>query len=106
MLSDPYLIILGLIFLVMLVQVWSVQRVEKRQKHTDTHIITRDKVIDDNTAYNMRSEDIHRTIAVSLNRLDSLLVEKGVSETLILADLIVRGTPETKPTTDALPSVE
>lgn len=105
MLSDPFLIILGLILLVMLVQVWSVQRVEKHQKQMKAHIITRDKVIDANTADRLRANDIYSTIAVSLNRLDSLLVEKGISETLILADLIVRSAPQTTPTTDALPSV-
>ena len=104
MLSDPFLVILCLILLVMLVQLWSVQRVERHQKVMKDHIITRDKVIDVNTASRLADADIHRTIAVSLHRLDSLLVEKGVSETLILADLIVRDT--TDETTGALPPVK
>ncbi len=102
MLSDPFLVILCLILLVMLVQLWSVQRVEKHQKEMKAHIITRDKVIDGNTASAMQSESIHRSIAVSLHRLDTLLVDKGISDKPILSDLIIRDAEET---TGALPPV-
>lgn len=87
--SDPFLIILGLILLVMIVQVWSVQRVEKEQKQMKAHIITRNLVIDSNTYSNLSNKDIHRTIALALHRIDSLLLEKGISTELLLKDLIV-----------------
>ena len=65
------------------------QRVEKIQKVMKDHIILRDKVIDGNTLFAQRSEDIRRTIAISLHRIDSVLLEKGLTKELLLKDLIV-----------------
>ena len=53
------------------------------------HIITRNLVIDGNTMSNLKTVDVHRTIALALHRIDSLLLEKGISSELLLKDLIV-----------------
>ena len=89
MITDPFLIILGLILLVMIVQVGSVQRVEKEQRQMKAHIVTRNLVIDGHSLSNLKTADVHRTIALALHRIDSLLLEKGISSELLLKDLIV-----------------
>mgnify|MGYP001002828143 FL=1 len=99
MLSDPFLVILCLILLVMLVQLWSVQRVEKRSRIHEAHL----QVL---LAAKDSTVTVFSTVAQAFSRIDNLLVEKGVSDKLILSDLIVRNVQENKTTTDALPSVQ
>lgn len=96
--SDPFLPILGLILLVTLVQLWSVQRVEARYKKAAPVIDRHSEALTELAKASLFNEQVHQTIGLALHRIDLLLKEKGISSELILSDLLVDEMPKIEET--------
>ena len=104
MFSDPFLVILLLVLLVVVVQVWSVQRVERRSKLHELWLKQHDANIGVLMAEKGNSYLAFASVAEALHEVDNFMLEKGLSERLLLTKYLVYKSdskPQTTTSTDA-----
>lgn len=89
MLDTTFLIMVGLVLIVSLVQLWSVQRVERNQKILSSQNMLLTGAHNASIRRIDNHEYIHQVLATLIIRIDTLLIEKNLIESSLVSDLMV-----------------